>query len=61
VPKALNAKAIWLALGLGADPKPDAVAQKGLKLLLSMVKGDQTEKGSWAYCSGTVRRVVDAP
>src|SRR6516164_4821610 len=25
-PKALNAKAVWLALALGADPKPDAVS-----------------------------------
>src|SRR5207302_7628311 len=30
VPKALNAKAVWFALALGADAKPDAVAQKGL-------------------------------
>src|SRR5436309_1311198 len=36
-PKALNAKAVWLALALGADPKPDAVAQKGLNLLLETV------------------------
>jgi hypothetical protein len=48
VPKALNGKAIWLALGLGADPKPDAAAQKGLNLLLSTVKSDQIENGSWA-------------
>jgi hypothetical protein len=46
-PKALNAKAVWFALALGADPKPDAVAQKGLNLLLETVKSDQTEKGSW--------------
>jgi hypothetical protein len=47
-PKALNAKAVWLALALGADPKPDAVAQKGLKLLLETVKSDQTEDGAWS-------------
>ena len=29
-------------------PKPDAVSQKGLKLLLKTVKGDQTENGSWS-------------
>jgi hypothetical protein len=29
VPQALNAKAVWFALALGADPKPDAVVQKG--------------------------------
>jgi hypothetical protein len=48
VPKALNAKAVWFALALAADAKPDAVAQKGLKLLWKTVKSDQTEKGSWA-------------
>jgi hypothetical protein len=48
VPKALNAKGVWFALALGADPKPDAVAQKGLKLLRKTVKDDQTEKGAWA-------------
>jgi hypothetical protein len=47
VPQALNAKAVWFALALGADPKPDAVAQQGLKLLWETVKSDQTEKGSW--------------
>jgi hypothetical protein len=46
-PRALNAKAVWFALALGADPGPDAVAQKGLKLLLETVKGDQTEDGEW--------------
>lgn len=48
IPKALNAKAVWFALALGADPKRDATAQKGLDLLLKTVKGDQTENGSWA-------------
>jgi len=48
VPKALNAKAVWFALALAADPRPDAAAQKGLKLLQQTVKSDQTEKGSWA-------------
>jgi squalene-hopene/tetraprenyl-beta-curcumene cyclase len=48
VPKALNAKAVWFALALAADPKPDAAAQKGLKLLWQTVKSDQTQKGSWA-------------
>jgi hypothetical protein len=47
-PKALNAKAVWFALALGADPEPDAVAEKGLKLLLETVKSDQTEDGSWS-------------
>ena len=46
-PKALNAKAVWFALALGADPKPDAAAQKGLALLWRTVKADQAENGSW--------------
>lgn len=46
-PKALNAKAVWFALSLGADPRPDAVSQKGVKLLLGTVKGDQVEDGRW--------------
>jgi hypothetical protein len=46
--KALNAKAVWFALALAADPKPDIAARKGLKLLWQTVKSDQTENGSWA-------------
>src|SRR5438876_655227 len=48
LPKALNAKAVWFALALGADPKPDAASREGLNLLLKTVKSDQTENGSWA-------------
>jgi hypothetical protein len=48
IPKALNAKAVWFALALGADAKPDDASQKGLKLLLKTVAADQTENGSWA-------------
>ena len=48
VPKALNAKAVWLALALGVEAKPDDVTQKGLKALLKTVASDQTENGSWA-------------
>jgi squalene-hopene/tetraprenyl-beta-curcumene cyclase len=48
VPKALNAKAVWFALALAADPKPDIATQKGLRLLWQTVKSDQTENGSWA-------------
>lgn len=47
-PKALNAKAVWFALALGANPRPDATTEKGLKLLLETVKSDQTEDGSWS-------------
>src|SRR5262249_33901479 len=48
VPKALNAKAVWFALALGADSKRDDVSQKGLNRLLTTVMEDQTENGSWA-------------
>jgi squalene-hopene cyclase-like protein len=47
-PDALNPKAVSFALALGADPKPDAISQKGMKLLLKTVKGDQTKNGSWS-------------
>lgn len=46
-PKALNGKAVWLSLGLAADPKPDAITQKGLKLMWGTIKTDQVENGSW--------------
>lgn len=48
VPKALNAKAVWFALALGADLKRDDVSQKGLGRLLTTVMEDQTDNGSWA-------------
>jgi hypothetical protein len=48
IPKALNAKAVWFALALGAVPGPDAVSQKGLKRMIKTVESDQTENGSWA-------------
>jgi hypothetical protein len=47
-PRALNEKAISLALGLGADPAPDAVALAGVQRLLTTVKADQIENGSWS-------------
>ena len=48
IPKALNEKAVSLALARTADPQPDANSQQGLQLLLSTVKSDQQENGSWA-------------
>jgi hypothetical protein len=48
VPKALNTKAVLFALALAANPKPDAVSQKGQSLLLKTVASDQTENGSWS-------------
>jgi Squalene-hopene cyclase N-terminal domain len=47
-PEALNPKAVCFALALGANPKPDPIAQKGMKLLLNTVKVDQTKNGSWS-------------
>jgi hypothetical protein len=47
-PRAASPKAIYFALALGADPKPDVVSQRGLKLLLKTVASEQTENGSWS-------------
>jgi hypothetical protein len=47
-PKAASPKAVYFALALGADPKPDAIAQTGMKLLLKTVKSEQTDNGSWS-------------
>jgi len=52
-PKAASPKAIYFALALGGDPKPDAASQQGLKLLLKTVKAEQTENGSWSTWPGT--------
>jgi hypothetical protein len=48
IPKALNTKAVYFALALGADSAPDDVSRQGLQRLLQTVKDDQTENGSWA-------------
>ena len=47
-PNAASPKAIYFALALGTDPKRDAAAQEGLKLLLTTVKAEQTGDGSWS-------------
>lgn len=47
-PKAASPKAMYFALALGADPKPDAAAQKGLQLVLKTVAAEQLENGSWS-------------
>lgn len=47
-PNAASWKAIYFALALGTDPKPDAAVQDGLKLLLTTVESEQTENGSWS-------------
>lgn len=46
-PKALNAKALYYSLALAQNPDLDATAHAGTMLLLSTVKSDQTEDGSW--------------
>jgi squalene-hopene/tetraprenyl-beta-curcumene cyclase len=52
-PQAASPKAIYFALALGTDPKPDVVAEAGLKLLLTTVAAEQTENGSWSTWPGT--------
>jgi hypothetical protein len=47
-PRALHGKAVWFALALGAGPAPDEAVRKGRGLLLTTVKRDQTENGSWS-------------
>jgi hypothetical protein len=47
-PQAASPRAIYFALALGINGKPDATAQKGMKLLLQTVKSEQTENGSWS-------------
>lgn len=46
--RALNTKAVYFALALEADPRPDTVSQAGLQRLLNTVESDQTDNGSWA-------------
>lgn len=52
-PRAASPKAIYFALALGADPKPNAAAQAGLNLLLKTVEAEQTENGSWSTWPNT--------
>lgn len=47
-PNAASPKAIYFALALGADPKRDETAAKGLKALLKTVLSEQTANGSWS-------------
>jgi hypothetical protein len=48
IPKALNTKAVYFALGLEADPSPDDAVQAGLKRFFNTIREDQLEDGSWA-------------
>ena len=48
VPRALNEKALSLALGLGSESAPDRASKERLKILLQTVKSDQIDSGAWA-------------
>jgi hypothetical protein len=48
IPKALNEKAVSLALALGSDGDRDAATQERFKILLQTVKSDQIDNGAWA-------------
>jgi len=52
-PKAASPKAIYFALALGADPRPDEASRKGLNLLLKTVEAEQTGNGSWSTWPAT--------
>jgi squalene-hopene/tetraprenyl-beta-curcumene cyclase len=47
-PQAASPKAVWFALALGTDPKPDATSQAGMKLFLKTVTSEQTANGAWS-------------
>src|SRR5262245_18518709 len=47
-PRAASPKAVYFALALGVDPRPDEASQRGLNLLLKTVAAEQTENGSWS-------------
>lgn len=48
IPKALNAKAVWFALALNADPQPQDASQQGLERFWNTIRSDQLENGAWA-------------
>lgn len=48
IPKALNSKALYFALGLTSVPNRTPPQNEALDLLLRTVQEDQTENGSWA-------------
>jgi hypothetical protein len=52
-PAAASPKAMYFALALGTDPEPNDVTKEGFKLLLTTVKAEQTENGSWSTWPGT--------
>ncbi|MEX2112475.1 MAG: prenyltransferase/squalene oxidase repeat-containing protein [Pirellulales bacterium] len=48
IPKALNTKAVYFALGLNSDPQPSDAARQGLARFWKTEEADQIENGSWA-------------
>lgn len=47
-PRALNTKALYYSLALGTNPQPDPKIEAARALLLSTVRADQSEDGSWS-------------
>jgi hypothetical protein len=47
-PSAMSTRALYFALGLDADPHPDAIAEEGLKRFFKTLESEQTENGSWS-------------
>lgn len=52
-PYAASPKAIYFALALGMSPDLDTAGREGLSRLLTTVKAEQTENGSWSAWPGT--------
>lgn len=46
-PEAFSPRAMWFSLALVSAPQPDESSQKGLKLLLKTMAGEQSKSGSW--------------
>jgi hypothetical protein len=47
-PKALSFFAVYLSLGLAADPRPDAKTREALARVRKTFRGEQLPSGSWA-------------
>jgi squalene-hopene/tetraprenyl-beta-curcumene cyclase len=46
-PNAFNSKALYFALGLAAVPNPDETIQSGMEKMITTVRSDQAQDGSW--------------
>lgn len=49
VPQAINIKAVWFALALAADPRPNEADEQSMKRLLKTIQSDQGMDGSWDW------------